>query len=194
MQQQKPSSSEYHDYSWWELSSLIGVLLLGVLLMSLDVEGAPFLLMMGAAYALIRDWAGFTSLRGWLNWSHSHGSTLPWPLVAVILWLFFPYAFLVYLARVIMQTVQSSRQRQLRAPLERQKRIAELEAQLGILPATEGACRVCQKPLQVGAAFCHSCGSPVAEFVACPQVCPNCATTTFADAHWCPKCGESLLV
>ncbi len=67
--------------------------------------------------------------------------------------------------------------------------IAELDAQMGFLPPAEGACRVCHKPLQVGAEFCSYCGETVIER---PKVCPSCATTTFPDAKWCPNCRTAL--
>ena len=73
--------------------------------------------------------------------------------------------------------------------IERQRRIAALEAELGIMPTAEGNCGNCGRPLQIGAEFCAYCGTRVAPPL---QVCPNCGTRTFPDAEWCPECGTAL--
>ena len=73
--------------------------------------------------------------------------------------------------------------------LSRRRRTAHLEADLGIVPPTEGECASCHKPLQVGAAFCAYCGKPT---VAHPRICPICYTTTQPDASYCPQCGAVL--
>lgn len=73
--------------------------------------------------------------------------------------------------------------------LARQRRIAQLEAELGIEPTADGNCGKCGKPLQAGAEFCAYCGARVAPPL---QVCPSCGTRTFPDAKWCPECGTPL--
>ena len=74
-------------------------------------------------------------------------------------------------------------------PLEHRKRVAELEAQLGIEPQVEGQCPNCGRPLQVDAVFCSFCGARVIPEV---RVCPKCGTVSLPGAEWCAKCGTAL--
>ena len=140
-----------------------------------------------AIFVMIYDWHGAVTLRGWTNsraWQESQLANFK-PLY-VILYLFFPEIMLpIYLIRVASSRRQAEEQRK----LARKRHIADMEAQLGILPPTSGTCRACHKPLQVGAEFCQYCGVQVVEH---PKVCPSCATTTLPDAKWCPQCGTSL--
>ncbi len=73
--------------------------------------------------------------------------------------------------------------------LSMRRRTAHLEADLGIMPPTDGECVSCHQPLQVGATFCAYCGKPT---VARPRICPACYTTTLPDARYCPQCGTVL--
>jgi Double zinc ribbon len=165
---------------------------------------------------LVMDWRGVVTLRGRLKWprlSPAAGCLALlvltvltfglFPLIVSmmviglgILPMFFgvhptflggiaPILLGVYLALSVVDYRESQR----RKPLERQRRIAELEAQLGILPGTTGDCPTCSKPLQLGANYCAYCRSSVSLR---PLVCPNCATTTAPDAVWCPTCGRNL--
>ena len=95
---------------------------------------------------------------------------------------FYPFVGLVQYARGF----QDDRKR---LPLERQRHIAELEANLGMVPATEGQCPKCGKPLQADAEFCAFCGTRVRPQV---PICPRCATVALPGAKWCPKCGAPL--
>lgn len=76
-----------------------------------------------------------------------------------------------------------------RMALARQERTAQLEAQLGLLPPTDGTCAACGKALQVGATYCVYCGQPT---VTRPRVCPQCHTTALPDARFCPQCRAVL--
>jgi RNA polymerase subunit RPABC4/transcription elongation factor Spt4 len=111
------------------------------------------------------------------------------------LWLIIIVATLFSVAIVapliqFLTTFKSNTQLQARERiLSRRRRTAHLEADLGIVPPTEGECASCHKPLQVGAAFCAYCGKPT---VARPRVCPTCYTTTQPDASFCPQCGTAL--
>ncbi len=140
-----------------------------------------------AIFVMIYDWRGVVTLRGWTSRRIMKESLLAdFKMLYVILYLFFPEIMLpIYLARIVVSRRQEEEQKQ----LEKQRYIALLEARLGILPPTNGTCRACHKPLQVGAEFCQYCGTPVSEH---PKVCPECATTTLPDAKWCPKCGKAL--
>ena len=123
---------------------------------------------------MVSDWRGVITLRGAVKtqrWKKGKlVSTKHW---YVLLYLFFPYIMLpIYLTR----TARDQRQAEQRRPFELKRHVAELDAQMGFLPPAEGTCRVCHKPLQVGAEFCSYCGESVIER---PKVCPSCATTTF---------------
>ena len=138
-------------------------------------------------FVMVSDWSGVITLRGAVKtqrWKKGKlVSTKHW---YVLLYLFFPYIMLpIYLTR----TARDQRQAEQRRSFELKRRVAELDAQMGFLPPAEGTCRVCHKPLQVGAEFCSYCGESVIER---PKVCPSCATTTFSDARWCPNCRTSL--
>lgn len=163
---------------------------------------------------LVTDWRGFTTLRGRLNWRRLTPAAIfvglmgTFLLVGLFPLLVFPLlafgfpllAFgpisglpvtlmVVSLGLYILLSVVDHRNARRLAPLDRERRIAELEAQLGIPPATRGSCRDCAKPLQLGAHYCAYCRAPV---VPQPRICPSCAATALPDATWCPKCGKSL--
>ncbi len=146
-----------------------------------------FILVAEMIFIMVSDWRGAITLRGALKTQRLRKgklvSTKHWYF---LLYLFFPYIMLpIYLTR----TVRDQRQAAQRKPLELKRHIAEMEAELGFLPPAEGTCRVCHKPLQIGAEFCSYCGETV---IARPKVCPSCATTTFPDAKWCPQCRTAL--
>ena len=152
------------------------------------LPGVGFLILFAEIiFVMVYDWRGAITLRGAVKTQRLHKgklvSTIHWYL---LLYLCFPYIMLpIYLTR----TVRDQRQVAQRKPLELKRHIAELDAQLGFVPPSEGICRVCHKPLQVGAEFCSYCGESVIEH---PKVCPSCATTTFPDARWCPNCRTAL--
>lgn len=136
---------------------------------------------------LLFDFKGFITLNGLINWQQIHGKGRVWLIIAFIC--FFEIMLGVYLVRAAYNYRQVSvrQQKQLREQLPHQ--ISSLEAQLGILPTTQGECRICQKPLVVGAEFCQYCGTTVIER---PKVCPKCAATALPDAQWCPRCRTAL--
>ncbi len=101
----------------------------------------------------------------------------------------FPFIFLFYPLYGVFQYGRGYLEQRKKYPLEHQRRIAELEAQLGIQPGVEGTCPYCGKPLQVDAEFCAFCGKRVEEEM---RVCPKCGTVTLPGAKWCPKCGVAL--
>ncbi len=101
----------------------------------------------------------------------------------------FPFIFLLYPLFGVFQYGRGYLEQRKKYPLEHQRRIAELEAQLGIQPGVEGTCPYCGKPLQVDAEFCAFCGKRVEEEM---RVCPKCGTVTLPGAKWCPKCGVAL--
>ena len=100
-----------------------------------------------------------------------------------------PYVVAFYPLVGIVQYARGYLADRQRLPLDRQRRIAELEAGLDIEPGTEGNCPKCGKPLQVDAEFCAFCGARVKQE---PVVCPRCATVALPGAKWCPKCGAPL--
>ncbi|HEX6817254.1 MAG TPA: DUF4236 domain-containing protein [Ktedonobacterales bacterium] len=129
------------------------------------------------------DWHGFVSLRGRIPWWRLSGAQKFWIVCAYIF--VFEIMVPIYLVCAWIDFQRAKAQ----APLQLRLRTAEMEAQLGYQPPTEGICRACGKPLQVGAEFCGYCRAPVVEK---PKVCPQCATTALPDATWCPHCGAAL--
>ncbi|HLZ23515.1 MAG TPA: DUF4236 domain-containing protein [Ktedonobacterales bacterium] len=145
---------------------------------------AGTLIWLGVLVAIcILDWRGATSLNGFLKWR----SMRTWQQL-VVGFLLFCLSFLLVPVYLI-QAFNTYRHAKQMEPALRQQRVAQLEADLGIMPATEGVCRACGKPLQVGAEFCAYCATPV---VAKPRICPVCATTTLPDAAFCPNCRAPL--
>src|SRR5258706_2283576 len=146
-----------------------------------------FLFIIQAIFVLIYDWRGAVTLRGWTKsraWQESQLGNFT--LLYVLLYLFFPEIMLpVYLVRIALGRRQAEEQRN-RA---RKQHIAVMEAELGILPPTNGTCRTCYKPLQAGAEFCQYCGEPVIEHA---KGCSACAATPLPDAKWCPRCRALL--
>jgi RNA polymerase subunit RPABC4/transcription elongation factor Spt4 len=137
-----------------------------------------------AIVILVIDARGFVTLNGLIKWrSMPRWLRFVAGYFALGLW---PYALPIY----FVQAFSTYRHYKQQEPLLRQRKIAELEAQMGILPQTDGTCRRCKKPLQLGAEFCAHCGTPINER---PRICPNCATATFPDAKWCPKCRTPLV-
>jgi|GEM_PF-5233068 len=152
------------------------------------ILGAISSLVMGLFFidliaAMVMDWRGFTTLNGRIHWSRHTGWGKTW------LVLLYVFLFIVMLPLYLIFALKDQGRASEHAHLEQQRHIAELESDLGIMPATDGLCPHCQKPLQAGAEFCAYCGEPVQ---ARPQVCPVCAATTLPDAQWCPKCGANL--
>ena len=140
-----------------------------------------------AIFVMIYDWRGVVTLRGWTRsraWQESQLGNLT--LLFVILYLCFPPVMLpIYLLRVASGRREAEEQKK----LAMKRHIAIMEAQLGILPPTNGTCHACHKALQAEAEFCQYCGVPVVER---PKVCPSCEATALPDAKWCPQCGASL--
>ena len=132
---------------------------------------------------LIIDWHGFTTLNGWIKWKQMK----IWQ--KVVLGYFFIGFSIFLVGPYLIQAYRTYSYNKSQEPLRLRQKIAEQEAQLGIMPQTDGTCRTCHKQLQSGATFCMYCGVTVKEQ---PKVCPNCATVTLSDAKWCPNCRAVL--
>lgn len=148
--------------------------------------GMVGLLAVGVTVCIL-DWRGFTSLNGFIKWGRMRG----WQKFIVGYFFLGLSEFLlaVYFVQASLAAWRSRLDAARLRPLETQRKTAQLEASLGILPATEGVCHACGKPLQVGAEYCAYCATPV---VAQPKICPVCAATALPDAKWCPKCRAAL--
>lgn len=132
---------------------------------------------------LALDWRGFTTLHGVIKWGRMKG----WQKFVV--GYFFIGLSMFLLPVYFIQAYGRIRQDAELRRAQQKHHVAELEASLGIMPATEGTCRNCHKPMQVGADFCAYCGTTAVEK---PKVCPVCATVALPDAHFCPKCRTPL--
>lgn len=131
----------------------------------------------------VLDWRGATSLNGYIKW-RSMRAWQQWILG------YFLIGLSVFLVPIyLIQAFNTYRHAKQIEPELRKRKVAQLEADLGILPATEGTCRECGKSLQVGAEFCSYCGASIC---AKPLVCPVCSTTALPDARFCPKCRAPL--
>jgi hypothetical protein len=142
------------------------------------------LLWFGSMIAVaVIDWHGFISLRGRIAWWRLSGTTKFWLVCGYI------FGFEILLLIYLVIAWIDFRQARIAARQQRPFHIAQMEAELGITPPTEGTCANCGKPLQAGAQFCSYCRAPVTPR---PKVCPACATVAQPDAQWCPKCGAAL--
>jgi len=176
---------EPHHYALWEVAGIIGASVLGAALSSYGIGAA---LWIGAViYAFARDPQGAATLRGAIRWDRMRGPAKGWTIAGFVL--VYLFAFFVYDVQILVDYVQVERRARLSAPLLRQRHIAQMEAELGMLPASDDPCPHCGKPLQTGAAFCQSCGRPVKEQ---PPVCARCGTTALPGSAYCPKCGVAL--
>jgi Double zinc ribbon len=158
-----------------------------------SVPAYGVLLLLGEAIAvMILDWRGAVSLRGGVKSQTMHkGKMINTGPRYAVLYVFFPEILLpIYVLRVLFHHIHIRRQHQEHQKHQLKFEIAKLEANMGILPATDGTCHVCKKLLVAGAEFCQYCAEPV---VAKPKVCPICAATASPNANWCPKCRFTLI-
>ncbi len=196
-QQQSKATLQRHLYPGKQLATLaiasvVSVLLIfGVFVFPGNLGGAsgPLAITGITVYLLVItiisvcDWRGFLTMNGWLKWKSMtnkqrlFAGCLFVALNVLVLGFYLAQAYLTY-----------RRYRQLE-PLRRRRKIAEQEAELGMIPQTDGACHKCRQPLQLGAEFCAYCGERVTPR---PRICPECYTTTLPDARWCPACGAQL--
>lgn len=167
-------SSENNNPALYELTSTVG-------------ECVVMVLIVEAICVMMIDRRGALTLRGGMKSQILHkGKMVSTAPGSALLYLLFPYIMMpIYVIRV---TSEYHRDKQLRQQHQKYQ-IASLEAELGILPPTDGECRVCQKPLVIGAEFCQYCSEPV---LVQPKVCSVCAATALPDANWCPKCRAAL--
>jgi hypothetical protein len=141
---------------------------------------AALLFLLTSIFAVALDGFGVASLRGQIPWLSLDPALRRFLIVLEVLGspVIMPY----YALRVVWQYV-------LRQDVASPQRVAQLEARLGMMPATVGTCRKCGRPLQVGAEFCSYCGETVIEY---PRICPKCSTVCLPDAQFCPKCRTRL--
>src|SRR5262249_15453186 len=180
-----PLAPEVRHYRLREVMVLVVCYVLAATVWLAGVH-APFtwiallLFLLTSVYAVALDGFGVASLRGQIAWLRlSRGTRRLLVLLEVLTApVFMPY----YAARVVWQFV-------LRQDVASPRRVAQLEARLGITPPTVGTCRKCGRPLQVGAEFCSYCGETVIDY---PRICPKCATVCLPDAEFCPKCRPRL--
>ncbi|HEX2350340.1 MAG TPA: zinc ribbon domain-containing protein [Ktedonobacterales bacterium] len=189
----KPSQQLHspHQYSIWFLSLLcLGMLFYEIVVWGFNspspgvLFGIGMVIWLGVVVGILAvDWRHFLTMHGHIDWK-----ALPWWGRIAIAFVYVGLVVLVlslpvlYLAFAVKDTVDQARNR---APASKLK-TAELEASLGYIPATEGECPRCHKPLQVGAEFCAYCGAAPARK---PRICGKCANIAPPDANVCPKCG-----
>lgn len=199
-----PPPRAYHTFSTRLLATLTAAQILGWLFMFADsgsqsssaaatassssgfgvIGNIGMLLFLGSVVAVCAvDWHGFISLRGRIPWWRLGSGQKFWLVCAYI------FVFEIMVPIYLVGAWNDWRKAKAQAPMQMRLRTAQMEAQLGYQPPTDGVCRACGKPLQVGAEFCGYCRAPVVDK---PKVCPQCATTALPDAMWCPQCGAAL--
>jgi hypothetical protein len=134
---------------------------------------------------LVLDWRGFATLRGRIDRREDFFSRITNLCLLLAFLIISPITVGIYLVLAVRDYRRDRNQR----PIDRQRRIAEMEAELGILPGMQGTCRVCGKALQIGADYCAFCGAPSVER---PLICPACAATALPGATYCPECRTRL--
>ena len=196
-QQQSQSTSQQHLYSGKQLAKLAGASVVSMLLISghfvfqssLGWASGPLAIVGFAIYLpviatiMVADWRGFLTLNGFLKWKSMTGQQ------RLLVGCLFVALNVFVLDFYLVQAYLAYHRYRLLEPSRRRRKIAEQEAELGMIPRTEGNCRKCHQPLQLGAEFCAYCGERVTER---PRICPECSTTTLPDARWCPACGAQL--
>ena len=196
-QQQSQTMSQRHRYSGKLLATLAIASIVSMLLISgvyvfqssLVWASGPLAIMSFTIYLLVIatitriDWRGFLTMNGLLKWKSMTGKQ------RLIVGCLFVALNAVVLAIYLALAYQTYRRYKQLEPLRRQRKIAEQEAELGMIPPTEGNCHKCHQPLQLCAEFCAYCGARVTER---PRICPKCYATTLPDARWCPACGAQL--
>ena len=196
-QQQSQTTAQHHLYTGKLLVALVIASVVSILLISgdyvfqrsLDGASGPLALIGFAIYLLviatitIVDWRGFLTMNGFLKWKPMTGRQR-----LLVGCLFVALNVFVLGLYIVQAYLTNCRYRQLE-PLRRRRKIAEQEAELGMIPRTEGNCHKCHQPLQLCAEFCAYCGARVTER---PRICPACYATTLPDARWCPACGAQL--
>ena len=197
-----PPPRTYHQYRTATLAGVSAAQVLGWVLMFADsgsqsaaqaasgtesfgVVGTLGMLLWLASMVAVAaiDWHGFISLRGRIPWWRLTGGQKFWLVCAYV------FAFEIMVPIYLVCAWIDYRRKRVADAQQRPFHIAQMEAELGVTPATEGSCAACGKPLQAGAQFCSYCRAPVAPR---PKVCPSCATLAQPDAQWCSKCGTAL--
>lgn len=149
------------------------------------------LLLAEAIVVMILDWRGAITLRGMLKKQTMHkGKVVDMGPGRAVLYVFFPEIMVpIYLLRATFDYFHTKHLCMQQEKHQQKFEMAGLQAKMGILPPTDGTCRMCKKPLIVGAEFCQYCGATVLERA---KVCPSCSTIASPDAKWCPKCRTAL--
>lgn len=155
---------------------------LGSVSQLLSITGYIIYLVVIATILVVDGW-GFVTLNGLLKWKAMRGGK------RFIVGVLFVALNVFFLGSYFVQAYLTYRRYKEQEPLRRRRKIALQEAELGMIPRTEGTCHKCHQPLQLGAEFCVYCGETVVER---PRICPRCYTTTLPDARWCPTCGTPL--
>ncbi len=196
-QQQSPATSQHHLYPGKLLTTLAIASVVSMLLISGDFvfqsslgRASGLLAIIGFTIYLlvittimVVDWHGFLTMNGLLQWK---SMTERQRFIARC---FFVALNVFVLSFYLAQAYLTYRRYRQLEPLRRRRKIAELEAELGMIPRTDGTCHKCHQPLQLDAEFCAYCGETVTQR---PRICPECYTTTLPDARWCPACGAQL--
>lgn len=134
---------------------------------------------------LALDWRGFVTLRGRIKLRQDVFSRITtWCLFLAFL-IMSPITLAIYLVLAVRDYRRDRKQ----VPLDRRRHIAEMEAELGIVPGMQGTCRACGNPLQIGADYCAFCGATAVETL---RICPACATVALPGAIFCPECRARL--
>jgi hypothetical protein len=196
-QHQSRKMPQRHLYSEKQLATFAIAYAVSMLLISGDIvfqgnlggASGPIAIMGVTIYLLVVatitafDWRGFLTMNGLLKWKSMSGKQ------RLLVGCLFVALNVFFLGSYLVQAYRKYRHFQQLEPLRRRRKLAEQEAELGMIPRTNGNCRICFGPLQLGAEFCTNCGERVVER---PRICPVCYATTLPNARWCPECRAQL--
>jgi RNA polymerase subunit RPABC4/transcription elongation factor Spt4 len=197
------SAQSERRYFGWAFALLTVSLVVGIVALASDSSTGPdgqsqsgvfgtvgVLLYLGVYASLVAlDWNRFLRAIAAHRWFSGAQGQRNGCLVVFLYVVIVPYVLMFYPFYGLFRYGRGYLNQRRRYPLERQRRVAELEARLGIEPEVEGQCPNCGKALQVDAEFCSFCGTRVKPVV---RVCPKCGTVALPNAEWCAKCGTAL--
>ena len=186
------SATSIRRYYGWALVVFAAGLVAGFLMIGAGgfVGSAGALLYLGIYAGLVAtNWNGFVRAIAAHRWFRGQQGAANGCLILFLYLVIVPYVLGFYPFYGLYQYARGYLNQRKLDPIEQRRRIATLEARLGIEPTVEGQCPHCGKPLQVDAEFCGYCGKRVQPEV---RVCPKCGTVSLPNAEWCARCGTSL--
>ncbi len=92
----------FYTYKLWEIGMMVGLFTLSLLPVG-SIMALCYLIAMG--YASARDWRGFASVRGLIDWKNVSERGRVWGIIGMIC--FFPLVYIAYLFRAVNDSLKS---------------------------------------------------------------------------------------